>query len=168
TSPTSPSPSACATRYPTPRCATPRSGARCWPMPSCPTCSASSSSQARSTSSPACSAKPRLAHRSRGRYADARAARIAAYMRLVRGNMDSRLTASSRLLPGLNGREGEGGETGGFVGGDPEQAQLGLSELVDRDLRDAVGVPLAHPQQPDQASGHRAERDLRIGHGEPA
>src|SRR6185437_15082990 len=58
TSPTSPSPSACATRCPTPRCATPRSGARCWPTPSCPTCSASSSSRARSISSPDCSGNP--------------------------------------------------------------------------------------------------------------
>ena len=47
-----------ATRCPTPRCATPRSGARCSPMPSCPMCSASSSSQARSTSSPDCSGNP--------------------------------------------------------------------------------------------------------------
>jgi hypothetical protein len=30
------------------------------------------------------------------------------------------------------------------------------------------GVPLACPQQPEQPPGHRAERDLRIGDGEPA
>ena len=45
------------------------------------TCSASSSSQARSTLSPGCSGQPR---RSRGRYVDALAARIAAYIRSVR------------------------------------------------------------------------------------
>ena len=43
-----------------------------------------------------------------------------------------------------------------------------LGELVDGGLGDAVGVPLAHPQQPKQPPGHRAERDLRIGDGEPA
>jgi len=42
---------------------------------------------------------------------------------------------------------------GGFVGRDAEQAQLGLGELVDRGLRDAVRVPSAHPQQPEQPSG---------------
>jgi hypothetical protein len=62
----------------------------------------------------------------------------------------------------MSGRR-EGDQAGGFVGGDAEQAQLGLGELVDGGLGDAVGVPLAHPQQPDQASGHRAERDLGIG-----
>jgi hypothetical protein len=41
------------------------------------------------------------------------------------------------LLPGLNGREREGDEPGGFVGGNAQQAQLGLSELVDGGLRDA-------------------------------
>src|SRR5690349_13253455 len=55
TSPTSPSPSACATRYRTPPCAIRRSGARRLPTPSCPMCSASSSWQAPSTSSPDCS-----------------------------------------------------------------------------------------------------------------
>jgi len=61
-------------------------------------------------------------------------------------------------LPGLKGREREGGETGGFVGGDAEQAQFGLGELVDRGLRDSVGVPLAHPQQPEQPPGRRDDR----------
>ena len=71
-------------------------------------------------------------------------------------------------LPGLNGREREGGQAGGFAGGDAQQAQLGLGELVDGGLGDAFGVPLAHPQQPEQAAGHGAERDLGIGNGEPA
>jgi hypothetical protein len=54
------------------------------------------------------------------------------------------------------------------VGGDAEQAQHGLGELVDGGLGNAFGVPLAHPQQPEQAAGHGAERDLGIGNGEPA
>jgi hypothetical protein len=47
----------------------------------CPTCSASSSSQARSTSSAGWCGKPRQTYRSRRRYADAHAARIAAHKR---------------------------------------------------------------------------------------
>ena len=66
-----------------------------------------------------------------------------------------RPAASSRLLPGVSGREREGGEAGGFGCGDAEQAQLGLGELVDGGLRDAFRVPLAHPQQPEQAAGQR-------------
>jgi hypothetical protein len=62
----------------------------------------------------------------------------------------------------------EGGETGVFGGGHAEQPQHGLGELVDGGFRDAVGVPLAHPQQPEQPAGHRAERDPGIRHGEPA
>jgi hypothetical protein len=52
-----------------------------------------------------------------------------------------------RRLPGADIRERQGGEAGGFVGGDAEQAQLGLGELVDGGLRDAVGVlpPLPSP-----------------------
>jgi hypothetical protein len=46
-------------------------------------------------------------------------------------------------LPRVGGREREGGEAGGFGGGDAEQAQEGLGELVDGGLRDAFGVPLA-------------------------
>jgi len=57
---------------------------------------------------------------------------------------------------------------GGFAGGHAEQAQHGLGELVDGGLGDAFGVPLAHPQQPQQAAGHRAERDPGIGHSETA
>ena len=79
-----------------------------------------------------------------------------------------RPAASSRLLPRAGVREGEGGEAGGFGGGDAEQAQLGLGELVDGGLRDAFRVPLAHPQQPEHAAGRGAERDLGIGNGEPA
>ena len=63
---------------------------------------------------------------------------------------------------------GSGDEAGGFVGGDAQQAQLGLGELVDGGLVDAFGVPLAYPQQPEQAAGHGAERDLGIGHGKTA
>src|SRR5450755_3959089 len=66
TSPTLRSPSACATRCPTRRCATLISGAPRSLPPSCPMCSAWSSSRAQSTSSPGCSADfarpyPRLA-----------------------------------------------------------------------------------------------------------
>ena len=76
-------------------------------------------------------------------------------------------SSGPRLLPRAGVREREGGEAGGFGCGDAEQAQLGLGELVDGGLGDAFGVPLAHPQQPEHATGHGAERDLGIGHGEP-
>ena len=52
---------------------------------------------------------------------------------------------------------------------DPEQAQHGLGKLIDGGLLvNARGVAPAHPQQPEQAAGHRAERDLGIRDGEPA
>ena len=66
-----------------------------------------------------------------------------------------RLAAPSRLLPGVSGRERKGGDAGGFGSGDAQQAQLGLGELIHGGLRDAFGVPLAHPQQPEQAAGQR-------------
>ena len=72
------------------------------------------------------------------------------------------------MLPGPCGREREGGEAGGFGGGDAEQAQLGLGELVDGALCDAVGVPLAYPPEPEQAADHSAEGDFGVGTGEPA
>ena len=52
---------------------------------------------------------------------------------------------------------------------EPEQAQHGLGKLVNGGLLvNARGVALAHPQQPEQATGHGAERDLGIRNGEPA
>jgi hypothetical protein len=80
----------------------------------------------------------------------------------------ARSEASSRLVPRASRGKREGGEAGGFGGGHAEQPQHGPGELVDGGFRDAVGVPLAHPQQPEQAAGHRAERDPGIRHGEPA
>jgi len=49
-------------------------------------------------------------------------------------------------LPGAGGREGEGGETRGFGGWEPEQAQDGFSEIVDSGLFDSAGLALAHLQ----------------------
>ncbi len=54
--------------------------------------------------------------------------------------MDRR-PASPQLLPGFNGRERQSDEAGGLVGGDAEQPQLGLGELIDGGLVDAFGVP---------------------------
>ena len=70
-------------------------------------------------------------------------------------------------LPGLDGRKREGDEAGGFAGGDAQQAQPGLGELVDGGLRDAFRRPLAHTEEPEHAADRGAERDLGIGNGEP-
>ena len=83
-------------------------------------------------------------------------------------NLLPRPGVSRRQSPGAGVREWEGGEAGGFGRGKAEQAQHGLGELVDGGLGNAFGVPLAHPQQPEQAAGHSAERDLGIGNGKPA
>jgi hypothetical protein len=58
------------------------------------------------------------------------------------------------------------GEAGGFGTGNAEQPQAGLSELVHGCLIHSFRMPLARPQQPEQAAGHGAERDLRVGDGE--
>src|SRR6185437_13608164 len=57
-------------------------------------------------------------------------------------------------------------EAGGFGTGNAEQPQAGLGELVHGCLIDSFRMPLARPQQPEQAAGHGAERDLRVDDGE--
>ena len=48
---------------------------------------------------------------------------------------------------------------------DIEQSQGGLGEPVDRRLRDAAGVALVQPQQPERVSGNGSQRKLRAGNG---
>ena len=77
------------------------------------------------------------------------------------GVADRMRPAASRLLPGVSGREREGGEAGGFGGGDAEQAQHGLGELVDRGLVDACDTRSSDPAnrgktEPDDMSAFLA------------
>ena len=61
--------------------------------------------------------------------------------------------------------EREGDEACCFCCGNIEQSQGGLGEPVDRRLRDAVGVVLVQPQQPEQVSGNGSQRKLHAGNG---
>ena len=59
------------------------------------------------------------------------------------GGLTARGRKHRRAVTRCQWREREGGEAGGFGGGDAEHAQHGLGELVDGRLVDAFGVPLA-------------------------
>jgi hypothetical protein len=50
--------------------------------------------------------------------------------------------------------------------GTPSSRRQASGELVHGCLVHVFRMPLAQPQQPEQAAGHRAERDLRVGDGE--
>ena len=64
--------------------------------------------------------------------------------------------AAAVTRPQLGG-SGRAARRAGSPAGTPE-AQLGLGELIDGGLVDAVGVPLVHPQQPEQAAGDGTQR----------
>ena len=70
-------------------------------------------------------------------------------------------------------REREGGQAGGFAGGDAQQPQPGLGELIDGDLVDASGAPLGARHLPRLDVAQRARRqaagdvqDVQAGTGE--
>jgi len=62
--------------------------------------------------------------------------------------------------------QGSRDEAGGFGSGNAEQPQAGFGELVHGCLVHVFRMPLAQAQQPEQAAGRGAERDLRVGDGE--
>jgi len=78
------------------------------------------------------------------------------------------------LSPGFwRRREREGGQAGGFAGGDAQQPQPGLGELIDGDLVDASGAPLGARHLPRLDVAQRARRqaagdvqDVQAGTGE--
>jgi len=70
-------------------------------------------------------------------------------------------------ITGSPSRQGQArrDETGGFWTRNAEQPQAGFGELVHGCLIHSFRMSLARPQQAEQAAGHGAERDLRVGDG---
>ena len=71
-----------------------------------------------------------------------------------------------RASPRLGGGQRQPGQASGLGGGEAEEPEAGLGELVDRALLEPIGMPLMQAQQPDEAARHGAESDLGVSHAE--